>query len=87
MTSTDLSGAVWRKSSHSNQQANCVEVAIVWQKSRRSDGQANCVEISRSVPGVVAVRDSKEPDGAKLTFGPDEWRVFLAGVRRGEAVR
>jgi Domain of unknown function (DUF397) len=29
MTSTELTGALWRKSSHSNGQANCVEVATV----------------------------------------------------------
>ena len=29
MSSTDLSGALWRKSSYSNGQANCVEVASV----------------------------------------------------------
>jgi hypothetical protein len=29
MSSTDLSGALWRKSSYSNGQANCVEVAAV----------------------------------------------------------
>ena len=29
MSSTDLSGALWRKSSYSNGQANCVEVTIV----------------------------------------------------------
>ncbi len=27
MSSTDLSGALWRKSSYSNGQANCVEIA------------------------------------------------------------
>ena len=29
MSSTDLSGALWRKSSYSNGQANCVEVAAL----------------------------------------------------------
>jgi hypothetical protein len=29
MSSTELSGALWRKSSYSNGQANCVEVAAV----------------------------------------------------------
>jgi hypothetical protein len=29
MRSTDFSGALWRKSSYSNGQANCVEVATV----------------------------------------------------------
>ena len=28
MSSTELSGALWRKSSYSNGQANCVEVAV-----------------------------------------------------------
>ena len=29
MSSTELSGTLWRKSSYSNGQANCVEVAVV----------------------------------------------------------
>ena len=29
MSSTELSGALWRKSSYSNGQANCVEVTAV----------------------------------------------------------
>jgi hypothetical protein len=29
MSSTELSGAQWRKSSYSNGQANCVEVAVL----------------------------------------------------------
>jgi hypothetical protein len=26
-----------------------------------------CMEVARNLPGLVAVRDSKEPDGTKLT--------------------
>jgi hypothetical protein len=33
---------------------------------------------------VVAVRDSKDPDGPALTFTPAEWRVSTAGVRTGD---
>ncbi len=33
MSSTELSGALWRKSSYSNGQANCVEVAAVGGRS------------------------------------------------------
>jgi hypothetical protein len=38
----------------------------------------------RNLPGAVALRDSKDPDGPALVFTPDEWRAFAAGVRAGE---
>jgi Domain of unknown function (DUF397) len=58
--------------------------AAVWKKSRRSNGQANCVEVARNLPGIVAVRDSKNPDGLVLAFTTGEWVAFTSGVRRGE---
>jgi hypothetical protein len=33
---------------------------------------------------MVAVRDSKDPDGPRLIFTPAEWETFTAGVRDGE---
>jgi len=62
MTEIDLSRAEWRKSSHSSQDGNCVEVA-------------------RNLPGLVAVRDSKAPEGPKLLVSPETWRAFLFAVR------
>jgi hypothetical protein len=32
----------------------------------------------------IAMRDSKDPDGAILHFTKDEWTAFVAGVRAGE---
>jgi len=32
----------------------------------------------------VLVRDSKEPDGAVLTFTHSEWRAFVGGATDGE---
>jgi hypothetical protein len=59
--------------------------SAMWRKSSFSGGNGgNCVEVARNRPGIVAVRDSKDPDGPKLTFTPDEWRAFSAGVRGGE---
>jgi Domain of unknown function (DUF397) len=56
-----------------------------WRKSSHSgDNGGNCVEVARNLPGAVAVRDSKNPEGPKLVFTPDEWRAFAAGVRDGE---
>ena len=56
-----------------------------WRKSALSGGTGgNCVEVARNLPGIVAVRDSKDPDGPKLIFSPGEWRAFAAGIRGGE---
>jgi len=53
-----------------------------WRKSSYSGTNGgNCVEIARNLPGVVAVRDSKDRQGPALVFTPDEWTAFLAGVR------
>lgn len=43
-----------------------------------------CVEVARNLPGVVAVRDSKDLGGPALVFSPGEWRAFAAGVAAGE---
>jgi hypothetical protein len=54
-----------------------------WRKSSYSNGaDATCVEVSFRATGV-AVRDSKNP-GPVLHFTPQEWRVFLRGVRSNE---
>ena len=56
-----------------------------WRKSSHSgDNGGACVEVARNLPGAVAVRDSKDPEGPKLVFTPDEWRAFAAGVRAGQ---
>jgi hypothetical protein len=54
----------------------------VWRKSSFSGGTGGqCVEVADNIPGVVAVRDSKFPDGPKLLFSPSGWRFFVAGVK------
>lgn len=57
----------------------------VWHKSTRSGGNGgDCVEVAANLPGIVAIRDTKDPGGATLVFTDDEWSAFLAGVRAGE---
>jgi hypothetical protein len=55
-----------------------------WQKSSHSGGNGGqCVEVAFNLPGVVAVRDSKDPDGPNLLVAAGEWRAFIDVVRRG----
>lgn len=57
----------------------------VWRKSSYSSGNGGqCVEVATNLPGVIAVRDSKDPDGPALVFTADEWRAFVSGARTGE---
>jgi Domain of unknown function (DUF397) len=56
-----------------------------WGKSSYSGGNGGaCVEVARNLPGVVAVRDSKDRTGPVLTFSPAGWDTFTAGLKSGE---
>jgi Domain of unknown function (DUF397) len=59
-------------------------VDLRWRKSSYSgNGGGNCVEV-RGQGYAVNVRDSKDPDGPVLRFGPGEWSAFVAAVKLGE---
>ena len=55
--------------------------------SHSGGGSGTCVEVASNVPGVRAVRDSKEPEGAHLTFGGDRFGYFLAALKSGQLDR
>ena len=55
--------------------------AITWRKSSYSGNNgANCVEVGAAAP-LIAVRDSKDPDGVRLAFGREAWAAFAAKVK------
>jgi hypothetical protein len=58
----------------------------VWRTSIRSGGggSSDCVAVADNLPGVVAVRDSKNPDGPVLVFSRAEWAAFVGAVKDGE---
>ncbi|NKZ07034.1 DUF397 domain-containing protein [Actinomadura latina] len=73
----------WRKSSHSGEQGNCVEVGATWSTSSHGAGNGGqCVEL-RADEAVVLARDSKDPDGPVLGLGVDAWHAFLTTVKTG----
>jgi hypothetical protein len=72
----------WQKSSHSGMNGNCVEVS--WQKSSYSGPNGNCLEARASAPGHVAIRDSKDKAGPRLTVNDRAWDAFIRGIKRGE---
>jgi hypothetical protein len=55
----------------------------VWFKSSRSASGNDCVEVAHLGKGMVGVRDSKNPTGPALVFGPGEWEAFTLGLRAG----
>ncbi|WP_328957834.1 DUF397 domain-containing protein [Kitasatospora purpeofusca] len=57
---------------------------VSWRKSSYSDNGGECVEVAPDVPGLVPVRDSKDPSGSVLVFPAAAWGAFVAGLQAGE---
>jgi hypothetical protein len=54
-----------------------------WRKSSYSSQSGNCVEVATNLPGAVAIRDSKDPEGPGLFIPAADWRAFLEGLVAG----
>ncbi|WP_084468801.1 DUF397 domain-containing protein [Nocardiopsis trehalosi] len=78
----------FRKSSHSGQGVNCVEVAHIGPRNPGETGADGPEEPPDTGPRAL-VRDSTHPDLTRLAFPAAEWRAFLVALvlRRAPAVR
>ncbi|MDH6138930.1 hypothetical protein P3T35_000919 [Kitasatospora sp. GP30] len=54
-----------------------------WRKSSYSGNGGTCVEVADGFPGVMPVRDSKDPEGGALVVPADAWRAFVGAVKAG----
>lgn len=50
---------------------------VRWRKSSHSGDQGECVEVAALPTGAIAVRDSKSPDGPRLTLSRRAFRTLL----------
>lgn len=71
-------GCGWWKSSFS-EASDCVEVSEWW-KASYSNANTNCVEAGQHRDGI-AVRDTKDCDGAVITVSLSACALFLSTVR------
>lgn len=55
---------------------------LEWRKARRSMSNGACVEVASSAAGM-AVRDSKDPEGAVLYYEVAAWSSFVGAARSG----
>lgn len=56
-----------------------------WRKSSYSGDNGSCVEVA-AAGGIVAVRDSKDPDGPALAFTPASFAAFVTAIRNGGGI-
>lgn len=52
----------------------------MWRKSSCSSAHGNCVEVAES-PGILDVRDSKNPTGPVLHIAAPAWQAFTNRVK------
>jgi hypothetical protein len=55
-----------------------------WRTSSYSNNGGQCVQVARNLPGIVAVRDSKDRSGPALAFTREEWAAFISGAHDGK---
>jgi hypothetical protein len=63
---------------------NAIPTGIQWRKSSYSGDQGgSCLEIAETPCATLAVRDSKNPAGPILTFGPAAFTTFVDWTSTG----
>ena len=51
-----------------------------WRRSSYCDTGGQCVEVAQARTSWL-VRDSKDPNGARLAVRPNAWAAFICGIK------
>ncbi|XVQ09304.1 DUF397 domain-containing protein [Spirillospora sp. CA-255316] len=56
-----------------------------WRKSSYSQGEVNteCIEVSTNAADATLIRDSKDPDGARLSLTQSEFADLIDTIKAG----
>ncbi|MEV4255362.1 DUF397 domain-containing protein [Spirillospora sp. NPDC049652] len=57
--------------------------AASWRRSSHSSAEGQCVEVAGTSDGF-AVRDSKDPEGPRLTLRPEVWDALSGALKATE---
>jgi hypothetical protein len=83
-----ISHVTWRTASYSGSNGGgCVEAGVWRTASYSGSNGGECVQVASTAPALVAVRDSKDPDGPKLAFTPAGWQAFTRRVKTASTAR
>jgi len=55
----------------------------IWYKAAASQNNGGCVEVAANLPGVVAIRDSKDPPAGAHVLTRAAFADFVAAARAG----
>ncbi|WP_327224768.1 DUF397 domain-containing protein [Streptomyces platensis] len=55
---------------------------VTWRKSSYSNNEGGvCVEVADHIPGLVPVRDAKNPHGPALLIPDEAWGAFIGSLK------
>ncbi len=57
---------------------------VRWRKAAASNPSGNCVEMALLPDQLIAMRNSRDPQGPALIYTRDEIAALLAGARAGD---
>ena len=58
--------------------------SVVWRVATICSVATACVAVALLASGVIAVRDTKNPEREPHKFTPEEWDTFIAAAKLGE---